>query len=255
MISLYMKTFCFKLYHSNHNALMRQINIAGLIYNHCLALYRRYYRLFGKHLQAFRLMKHLTKLKCTKRFAFMSKLGSQAVQNVAERIDRAYTLFFEKLKHKVRTSPPKFKAVRRYRSFTLKQAGWSLDEKTGKIRIGEKWYVYFQSRHIEGRVKTVTVKRDAIGDIYVYFVCDVQCEQVKPRTGQSVGFSRAARRRHFGLAGLRKQLQFLTGSDGHDITSPDFFKLNAKRIKMKCHKLSHKQRGSRNREPARKDLA
>ena len=238
-----MKTFCFKLYHSEHNnALMSQINIAGLIFNHCLALHKRYYRLFEKHIQVYQLMKHLTKLKRTKRFAYMRKLGSQAVQNIAERIDRAYTLFFANLKRKVRTSPPKFKAVRRYKSFTLKQAGWKLDETQGKIRIGKRWYGYFQSRKIEGKVKTLTVKRDAVGDIYIYLVCDSQLEQIKLRTGKSVGFD-------FGLK------TFLTASDGHDIVSPYFFMQNIKSIRSKCCKLSRRKKGSHNRERYRKELA
>ncbi len=88
----------------------------------------------------------MTKLKRTKRFEYMRKLGSQAVQDIAERIENAYTLFFENVKRKVRTSPPKFKAVRKYKSFTLKQAGWRLDEQTERIRLGKKWYGYFQSR-------------------------------------------------------------------------------------------------------------
>lgn len=245
-----MKTFCIKLYHSDHNnALMRQINIAGLIYNHCIALHKRYYRLFGKYIKPYTLMKHLTKLKRTKHFEYIRKLGSQAVQNIAERIDHAYTLFWSNLKRKVRCSPPNFRRVKHYRSYTLKQAGWSLDEQHGRIRLGKKWYGYFQSRKIEGKIKTVTVKRDAVGDIYVYLVSEVQSEKVEARTGKSVGFGRKARRRHFGLK------QFLTGSDGHDITSPDFFMQNAKRIRMKSRKLSRKQKGSHNRDRARLDLA
>ena len=238
-----MKTFCFKLYHSDHNnALMRQINIAGLIYNHCIALHKRYYHLFGKYIQKCNMIKHLTKLKRTKRFSYMSKLGSQAVQNIAERIDRAYTLFWSNLKRKVRCSPPNFRRVKHYRSYTLKQAGWSLDEQCGRIRLGKKWYGYFQSRKIEGKIKTVTVKRDAVGDIYVYLVCEVQSAPVETRTGKSVGFD-------FGLK------IFLTGSDGYDVQSPDFFKQNVKRIKTKCRKLSHKQKGSHNRKRARLELA
>ena len=238
-----MKTFCFKLYHSDHNDnLMKQINVAGLLYNHCIALHKRYYRLYGKHIIAYQLMKHLTKLKRTKRFAYIRLLGSQAVQNVVERIDRAYNLFFANLKRKVRTSPPKFKAVRKYKSFTLKQSGWSIDETHSKIRIGKKWYGYFQSRLIEGKVKTLTVKRDAVGDIYVYLVCDVQSEQVELRTGKSIGFD-------FGLK------QFLTGSDGYDIKSPNFFMQNIKTIRTKHRKLSRRQKGSHNRERCRKELA
>ena len=238
-----MKTFCFKLYHSEHNnALMRQINIAGLIFNHCIALHRRYYHLYGKYISSNKLKTHLTKLKGTKRFAYMSKIGSQAVQDIAERIGRAYNLFWSNQKRKVKCSPPKFRRVKHYKSFTLKQAGWKLDEMNGKIRIGKKWYGYFKSRKIEGKVKTVTVKRDTVGDIYVYLVCEIQNEQVELRTGKSVGFD-------FGLK------QFLTGSDGHDISSPDFFMQNVKIIRTQSRKLSHKQKSSNNWERAKKDLA
>lgn len=238
-----MKTFCFKLYHSDHNdALMRLINISGLIYNHCIALHKRYYELYRKSLSANRLKNHLAKLKHTKRFAYISRLGSQAVQDIAERIDRAYNLFWSNRKRKKKCSPPKFKKVRRYKSFTLKQTGWKLDEARGKIRIGKKWYGYFKSRKIEGKVKTVTIKRDNVGDIYIYLVCDVQCDMVEPRTGKSVGFD-------FGLK------QLLTASDGHDIKSPYFFMQNIKKIRKKCRNLSCKKEGSNNRNRARKELA
>ena len=238
-----MKTFCFKLYHSDHNyELMRQINVAGLIYNHCIALHKRYYRLYGKYLDKSKLQKHLVKLKKHKRFAYICEIGSQAVQDITDRIDRAYNLFWSNLKRKKKCSPPKFRKVRRYKSYTLKQAGWKLDEVRGKIRIGKKWYGYFKSRNIEGKIKTVTIKRDGVGDIYVYLVCDVKCEAVKPRTGKSVGFD-------FGLK------QFLTASDGHNMKSPYFFMQNIKEIRKKCRNLSHKKEGSHNRNRARKELA
>ena len=196
----------------------------GLIYNHCTVLHKRYYRLYGKYLDKFKLQKYLVKLKKHKKFAYIGEIGSQAVQDVTDRIERAYKLFWSNRKRKKKSSPPKFKKVRRYRSFTLKQAGWKLDKEKGKIRIGQRWHGYFQYRKIEGKVKTVTIKRDAVGDIYIYLVCDVQCNIVKPRTGKSVGFD-------FGLK------QFLTGSDGNNIKSPYFFMLNIKEIRKKCRKV------------------
>ena len=238
-----MKTFCFKLYHSEHNyKLIRQINAAGLIYNHCIALHKRFYRLYGKYLDKSKLQKHLVKLKKHKRFAYISEIGSQAVQDITDRIDRAYNLFWSNLKRKKKCSPPKFRKVRKYKSYTLKQAGWKLDEVRGKIRIGKKWYGYFKSRNIEGKIKTVTIKRDNVGDIYIYLVCDAQYDIVKPRTGKSVGLD-------FGLK------KFLTASDGHDIKSPYFFMLNINTIRKKSRNLSHKKEGSHNRNRARKELA
>lgn len=93
-----MKTFCFKLYKSEHNIkLHKQINAAGLTFNHCIALHKRYYKLFGKFLNQNKLKKHLTKLKKFPQFSYLSEYGSQAVQDVVERIDRAYQLFFSNL--------------------------------------------------------------------------------------------------------------------------------------------------------------
>ena len=60
-----MKFFRFKLYQSEHNAKLRaQINAAGLTFNNCIALHRRYYKLFGEYLRKFT----LTKLKRLKKF-------------------------------------------------------------------------------------------------------------------------------------------------------------------------------------------
>jgi len=62
-----LKTFCFKLYKSDNklyksdknSVLKKQINAAGLIYNHCIALHKRYYKIFGKYLNRNFLQKHL----------------------------------------------------------------------------------------------------------------------------------------------------------------------------------------------------
>ena len=93
-----MKAFKFKLYFSKHNRkLSRQIDVASTIYNHCIALHKRYYRLFKKHLEKNKLQKHLTKLKKKNRFYFWNELNSQTIQDITDRIDRAYKLFFRNL--------------------------------------------------------------------------------------------------------------------------------------------------------------
>ncbi len=44
-----MKPYRFKLYNSERNEkLNKQINAAGLIYNHCIALHKRCHKIFGK---------------------------------------------------------------------------------------------------------------------------------------------------------------------------------------------------------------
>lgn len=59
-----MLTYQFKLYQNEKNRILTsKIDIAGCIYNHCIALHRRYYLLFGKSLNVYQLQKHLAKLK------------------------------------------------------------------------------------------------------------------------------------------------------------------------------------------------
>ena len=158
-----MKTYKFKLYSSKRNKkLHRQINIAGSVYNHCIALHRRYYRLFKKSLRAFSLSKHLTKLKKITKYSHWNLVGSQAIQDISERISRAYALFFRNLKQNIKTAPPCFKKIRKYKSFTLKQAGYKYTGQDNSIIIQKQKYHFFKSREIEGKICTVTVKRDSL---------------------------------------------------------------------------------------------
>lgn len=233
------KTYKYKLYRSKKNkALHQQINIAGLIYNYCIALHRKYYALTGKSLNKFVLMKHITKLKKLDRYQHWNLVGSQAIQDIVDRIDRAYTLFFGNLKRKVCTSHPGFKKVKKYSSFTLKQADWKLLD-GNKIRIQGKVYKFSKSRDIPAAVKTVTVKRDSLGNLYLYFVVE---EEMQPNhqamTGNSAGFD-------FGLK------VFLTTSDGEALESPLFYRQALAELKQAQRKMASKVKFSNNWKKAK----
>lgn len=228
------KTYKFKLYRSKKNKhLHQQINISGLIYNHCIALHRRYYRLFGTSLNAYALMKHITKLKRLPKYDHWNMVGSQAIQDIVQRIDKAYKLFFGNLKRKVRTSPPGFKKVKKYSSFTLKQAGWKLLD-GNKIKIQGVIYKFSKSRDIPSDIKTVTVKRDSHGNFWLYFVVEEEIDQsARILTGNSAGFD-------FGLK------TFLTSSDGQEIDSPLYYRAAMAELKQAQRKLSSKVKLSNN---------
>ena len=237
-----MITYNFKLYSAKKNKhLNKKINLAGAIYNHLIALHRRYYRMFNKGISVTRIQLHITKLKKTKRYAFWNNLGSQAIQDIAQRIDRAYKLFFNNIKRGVRTSPPSFKKLRRYHSFTLKQAGYKILEGNGIVIMGRK-YKYFKSREINGKVKVLTIKRDMLGDLWIYIVTEEEVQPKEARSGKSVGLD-------FGLK------TFLTTSDGEKIESPMFMREASVKIKRQSRRLSKKKRGSKNRKKARLNLA
>jgi len=124
--------------------------------------------------------RHIAKLR--KRKAFWQQVGSQAVQDICQRIEKAYQLFFKH--HKKGVRPPNFKKVRRYKSFTLKQAGYKF--LTGnRIKIGNRVYQYWNSREIEGTVKTLTIKRTILGELFMVVVVDsVDESETKFETGK-----------------------------------------------------------------------
>nr|NMF67545.1 transposase [Brasilonema octagenarum UFV-OR1] len=161
-----MKTLKFKLYEHKRNRYLKQsINAAGVIYNHCIALCRRYYRMWGKHLRSVKLQSHIAKLR--KRNPFWQLVGSQAVQDICQRIEKAYQLFFKHNKKGVR--PPGFKKVKKYKSFTLKQAGYKFLS-GNRVKVGNRVYQCWKSREIEGTVKTLTIKRTPLGELFMVIV-------------------------------------------------------------------------------------
>jgi putative transposase len=238
------KTFQYKLYQAKRNKhLHQQIDIAAGIYNHCIALHKRYYRLYGKSLNKYQLQKHITGLKKQEKFKAWNQVGSQAIQDITDRIDRAYKLFFDSLKSERKVAPPGFRKRVKYKSFTLKQAGYKLLG-VNKVKIGKRIYRFHHSRNLEGMVKTLTVKRDPLGDLYLFFSCDIKDQTIdRIMTGKSAGFD-------FGLK------TFLMPSDETDpIQSPLFFKQGIKAVKKANNVLSRKKKWSNHRKQARKHLA
>ncbi|MBD1926073.1 transposase [Trichocoleus sp. FACHB-90] len=233
-----MKTLKFKLYsHKRNRYLKRMINASGVIYNHCIALHKRYYRMWGKHLNCAKLQAHIAKLR--KRKEFWQLVGSQAVQDICQRIEKAYQLFFKH--HKKGVRPPGFKKVKKYKSFTLKQAGYKFLG-GNRIKIGNKVYQYWNSKEIQGTVKTLTIKRTPLGELFMVVVVDSVDELgIKSSTGKIGGFD-------FGLK------TFLTCSNGSKIESPQFFKTSLNHIRKASKQHSTKLKGSANRERARKHL-
>lgn len=236
------RTYKFRLYENRGNKHLHcQINIAGIVWNHAIGLHNRYWRLTGQHLNKYRLAKHLCKLRWTNRYAHYQELPAQTVQDVAERVERAYMHFFAKLKAGRRARPPGFQSVKKYKSFTLKQNGWRLLGEN-RVRICGRAYKFVKSREIQGQIKTVTIKRDKLGRLYICFsVVEEPVPMVKANPTKIRGFD-------FGLR------TFLTDDQGRRYESPEFLKANLQEIRRLSRRLSRKKWRSSNRKQARRQL-
>ena len=231
-------TYKYKLYRNKKTKHLDElINIACDIYNHCIALHKRYYKLYCKSLNKFKLQKHLTKLKKLNKYNDWNNLGSQAIQNISERIDIAYKKFFKK-----QGCLPGFKKRVKYKSFTLKGSiGYKINNNV--ICIKGCKYKFSKNQKIleEDKIKTVTVKRDNLDCFYICVSLETK-DKSRITTGKSVGID-------FGLK------TFLTLSDNTVINSPQIYLKSLKELRKKYKKLSSKKKGSNNRKKTRIELA
>jgi putative transposase len=236
------KTYKQKLYRcsSKTKHLDDLLVIAKHIYNHCIALHKRYYKIYHKSLNIYQLQKHLTKLKRRNK-KYWCKLNSQVIQEITERIDKGYDLFFkERKKGNKRISLPDFKSRSKYKSFTYKNSGWKLTPDF--ILIQKRKYKLFKDRRIKGEIKTITVKKHRTGDWYICVAVQESYEPKLLRTGKTVGLD-------FGLK------TFLTTSDLEKIESPEFLKSAMSQYRKVSRRLSRKIKGSNNRQKAKLNLS
>ena len=243
------KTYILKL-RPNHRTrwLDSQIGVAASVWNYCVALEKNYYKFFHKYANAYALQKHVTKLKRRGgRYARWNELNSQAVQDVAERIDKAYQAFFKNVKERKAkitkrvVRPPKFRKSKKYRSFTLKQCGYKLFKEEHYITIAKRKYAYYGTLP-SSEIKTCTIKRTPLGEYFVALSCIENVEVVHRSAGNAVGMD-------FGLK------TFLTLSDGRKIESPLFLKQALRQLRKANHNLSKCVEGSKNYLRAKKTLA
>ena len=244
-----MQTTQYKLFRAPRlRHLKRHTNTARQIWNYFLGWQRTRHALGLPYMNFHAMSREFTMLRNAHPdlFASWRELDSWAARDILLRLHRAYQRFFTYCKQRRKGSkprkvrPPKFKSWRKPYSFTMSPSGYKFDD--DKIRILGKHYRFNLSRPIQGNVKTVTVKFDALGDAYLTVVTDYVVSEIIPKTGKAAGFD-------FGIKTM------FTSSDGTKHESPEFYKRGSQQIARANRAHSKKKRGSNNRERARLDLA
>jgi len=168
-------------------------------------------------------------------------MHSQVLQNVLERLDKAFKAFFRRVKAGETPGYPRILGRNRYTSFTFPQSGFSLthDHRVCLSKVGTIKAVFH--RPIEGTIKTCTIKYEA-GQWYAIFSCEGEQANPLPVVESEVGID-------LGIT------HFAALSNGQFIESPRHYRKAQADLKRKQQALSRKKRGSHRREKARKAVA
>ena len=228
-------TYKYKFYRSKRtlklDAMFRE---ACFVWNHAIALQKRYYSMYGKYIGATQMQKHFAK-----RIA-RARLHSQSVQEILQRLDLSYKRFFKHLSRR----PPKFRKARDFSSIVYKQGGFKLNGNVLVVNSIRQHFQFSFSRPYEGKIRQIRIKRSHLGEYYLYVITDAVAKSLsngKSRKGASVGMD-------FGLK------TYLTLSDGTRIENPLFFKSSLNELRRKSRTLSRCEKGSNHRKMRRMDL-
>ncbi len=167
---------------------------------------------------------------------------SQVLQHVQVRVDLAFKAFFRRVKAGENPGYPRFKGFGRYDSITYPQYGNGarLDgnrlilSKIGTVRVN-------LHRPVEGRIKTVTLRRSATDAWFVSFSVETEpkpLEQSATAIGVDVGLE-----------------SFATLSNGEKIANPRFFRHEEKALAKAQRNLSKAEKGTPERAKRRKVVA
>ena len=166
-------------------------------------------------------------------------------QATLRRLDKAMAAFYRRCKAgEKRAGYPRFKALDRWDSVEWPSDGdgcrWKSD--MGRVYLQGVGHVrVHQHRPVQGRVKTITLKREG-RRWYVVLSCDDVPACPLPAAGREVGVDVGVTR-------------FATVSDGEIIASPRFTRESADELAAAQRSLARTKRGSANRRRAKAKVA
>lgn len=231
------KTFRYRAY-GNVEALAnldRWLGLCRNLYN-CALEQRRDARGYWRHrITCYGQINELPRLK--ESLPEYKDVGSQCLEEVLERLDKAFVGFFRRVKNGGMPGYPRFKGKDRYNSFTLKKSGWRMEENRLFIRNVGALKLKL-SRPIEGNIKTVTMCRTPTGKWHACFSCDNVPEKLLLRSGSTVGID----------VGIKV---FCVDSDGGWFDNPAFYQHEQKRLRLRQRRLCRRKKGSKRRQKGR----
>ncbi|MFN3430605.1 MAG: RNA-guided endonuclease InsQ/TnpB family protein [Candidatus Sericytochromatia bacterium] len=234
------KTFRYRLYPTNEQALSltRQLREACTLYNAALQERRDAWKLAGKAIGYYDQANQLKEIRAE---GLTGLANFSCCQDVLRRLDRAFKAFFRRAGNGEKPGYPRFRPHQRYDSITFPSYGDGirlLD--SGKLRIQGVGCIKVKlHRPCEGRIKTVTLKREA-GKWYACFSVEVATLELEPsvlEVGIDVGLE-----------------SFAVLSDGTVISNPRQYRRTQRALRRAQRKVARRKKGANGRKNAVREL-
>ncbi len=224
-----MRSYKFRIYPSKNQEkeMLHHLWVAKNLWNELLAHCKSFYAYFQK-------------FPSKSALQIMSKnsgLFSQTSQEIAHRVEKAIWRFVMMKKQGNKAGFPRFKPFEKMKSLHYPQYGngFFLDKTLEASPFGKIQIV--RHREIKGRIKTLSIKREASGKWFACISADapliIKFSNNQPKVGIDLGLE-----------------TFATLSNGEKVQNPRHIKKYEKRLAFLQRKRSRKTKGSRNRKKA-----
>ena len=233
------KTYKYRIY-ANKKTLEKVdywLYLCRQLYNTALEQRISIYRSNGASIHRYEQNHQLLGLKDS--FPEYKDIGAHVLQDVVNRLDKAYQVFFRRVKAKDgKAGFPRFKGRSRYNSFTFPDSsGWKLEDNHLLVKkIGV--FKLKLHRPIEGDIKTVTISKDASGKWYVCLSCNNVPEKKLARLSNTVGVD----------VGIKS---YCVDSDGVLTDNPEYFKNQQRLLRIRNRALARRKLRGNRRNKAR----
>lgn len=228
------RSYKFRIYPTRRQeeTLNHHLAICCELYNAAIQERRDAWKLERKSISYFDQCYQLTQIKPER--ADVAEIHATALEHTLKRVDGAFKSFFRRAKQGQKPGYPRFRATRRFDSLMLRQVSGAL--RTGKLRIARVGFIRIRlSRPVEGRIKTLTIKREA-GRWYALFCCEVEKTPLSFNSN-AIGVD----------VGL---FAFATLSNGTTIENPRWYRSAQTKLRIAQRRVARRKKGSHRRRKA-----
>jgi putative transposase len=171
------RAYKYRLYPTaaQRSALLRALDACRWVYNTTLEVRRDAWEINGENLTRFDTIKLIPDWKTEQ--PFLNNAFSQSLQDACKRVDLAFRAFFRRVKAGETLGYPRFKGRHWYDSITYPQYGNGVKLDGDRLFLSKIGYVRVKLHlPVDSTIKTVTIRRDAIGNWYACLSCEVEAE-------------------------------------------------------------------------------
>ncbi len=225
----------------------KMMGCSRFLYNQMLAEKNGVYERLKDDKEELKNYKYKAEKRYKEEYPFLKEADSIALQSSREHLQEAFSNFYEGLIKGRKVGFPRFKSKKGKESYTTKQTNGNIkiDFERKKLKLPKlKWLNYKDERFFSEKIKHATVSKTKSNKFFVSLTLETQ-EDIEPKRvlyeKDVIAFDMSAK-------------EFLV-NDAIRLKNPRFYRSEEKKTKKIHRELSRKQKGSKNREKARLQLA